>query len=433
MLAQEKVNLPPGTSFSNCWPYRATFHAYDSLASIIACSTYAKQEDFIRCGYGSFRCHDTLLCPLCCYSRLARTLLDEFGDAFVADRELFYIVASVSADPDETHRLIFRDYTGVDVQKVKTGGLAQPCIPENYGVLFTKADDLLQCRLIWDFIAEMIREFTGKGAGPCLSGVVAGPELAVRFQPLRVLPHANFLSWSSGFTVDDARRLRQYLRHKMRDCRRLKPGLYPAIACYRLVAADHLRAVTSYMCKPIDLAAAYGAAAERVEYEPTHMIALNAQTNAFLYRLPLVFHRLPRIVRYGACHSSSRSYFGYVTEWRQQQRERDAGRRRDRQDVYDPFDQPGYSPYRSSLGKWEVHTAHHLERKVLPYRSRYPFWKLKFETPPPVPPTIPPTATAALPAKNAVVPEDGANLNHPDIPASSNATAPMGSQPAPTT
>ena len=120
--AEQKIN-PLGTNFSRYWAYRTAYHNYDSLASIIACSSYGKREDFIRCCYCSFRCYDTLLCPLCCYWRLARTLHDEFGDAFSADREVFYIVVSVSTDPDETHGLIFRDCTAPDVQQLKVNAV----------------------------------------------------------------------------------------------------------------------------------------------------------------------------------------------------------------------------------------------------------------------------------------------------------------------
>ena len=428
-FANEKVTLPPGSSFSKYWPYQNQHHGYAALASIISCSTYAKKEDLIRCGYSSFRCQDTLLCPLCCYWRLSQRLLDEFGNAFTADREVFYIVLSLSADPDETQRLLFRDCSETDIHQIKAHGLTEPCSPAHYGVPFATSDDLLQSRLVWSFIAEAIAEFTGKGGGKCFHGLVGGPELAFRFSPLRVLPHANFLAWSPGFSADDARELRKSIRQRMRDCRRLKRGLYPAIACYRLGSADDLRAVAGYMCKPIDLASAYEAAADLADYAPAHMIALNAQTNTFLHRQPLVFHRLPRIVRYGACNASSRSYCGQVTEWRLKQRARNAERRRYRETLSDCFDQPGYRPYRSVLEKWEAHAKHHLEREIFPRHSRFYYWNLKYETPPPPPPRIPISTDTGQLGMKVAAPRDGAHIVHVDIIPSENPTAPIGAQP----
>ena len=428
-LANEKVTLPPGTSFRKFWAYQKQHHGYDALASIIASSSYAKKEDFIRCGYSSFHCQDTRLCPLCCYQRLSQRLVEEFGNTFAADREVFFIVASVSSDPDETRRLTFQNGSSTDIHQIKAPGLAEPRSPAHYGVPFETTPDLLQCRLVWSFIAEAIHELTGTGRGACFSGVVGGPELAVRFQPLSVLPHSNFLAWSPGFSADDARKLRKSIRQKMRDCRRLKPGLYPTIACYRLGSADDLRAVASYMCKSIDLASAYEAAADLANYAPAHMIALNAQTNTFLHRLPLVCHRLPRIVRYGACNASSRSYFGQVTEWRLLDRARNAEWRRDRQEVYDVFDQPGYRPYRSVLEKWEQHIQHRMRNHVLALHSRFYYWNLKYETPRPPPPRIPISTDTGQLGMKVAAPRDGAHIVHVDILPSEHPTAPIGAQP----
>src|SRR5208283_629847 len=118
---------------------------YDATAGIICCSKYSRAEDFAHCGERSFNCGDTHLCPRCSYRRLARPLLDEFGNAFTADNEVWYIVLSLSSDPDETHRLIFRDLDGGDLQNLKHRNLAPSIGPDDYGVGFANHEDVMIC------------------------------------------------------------------------------------------------------------------------------------------------------------------------------------------------------------------------------------------------------------------------------------------------
>jgi hypothetical protein len=328
-IANDKITLPLGSSFDNYWGKQSAWHKYDILASVIACSTYARREDLIRCGYCSFRCRDTWFCPLCCYRGLAWTLLDEYGDAFSADNQVWYLVLSLSADPDESHRLIFHNNDGVDLHQLRAKNLAPAFNSDNYGIPFTTEADVALCRRLWQIIADTVKRFTGSGPSQMFSGVVGGPELAIRLQPLRVLPHCNYIVWTPGFSVDDARKLRRHMRKLMRDCRPLKKcGLYPSLACYRIPTAEDLRSIVKYMCKPIDLAQAYLSASELVNYEPTKMISLNIETNNFLQNLPLVFRRLNRISRFGRCCAVHHQYFGQVTPYRRRKRDRDAERRR---------------------------------------------------------------------------------------------------------
>ena len=165
-------------------------------------------------------------------------------------------------------------------------------------------------------------------SGKNLTGVVGGPELSVIFRPLRVLPHANFVLWSSSFTVDNARTLRRLIREKMKNCRRLKLKLFPSVGCYRLVSRDDLRNVLRYLSKPIDLASAYCTAAGIANYAPAEMAILNGEMNRLLRNLPIAFFRVRRIERHGACHGGSRGYFGHRTPERNARRERESQRQR---------------------------------------------------------------------------------------------------------
>lgn len=328
-VVQNKIALPYGTDFSAGWAKLVDWKDYDRLASILICAGYRKVQDFVCCGWQRFRCQD-LLCPRCSYHRLIQPLHEEFGDRFAVDREVWYIVTSLSTNPDEASRFHFRDLGPSHCALNKTGcNIAQPCPPEQFGLPFTTPHDLIQHRKIWDLMSDSIREVTGTGRGMVFSGAVGGPELAVQFQPLRALPHANFLVWSPGFSADVARKLRRLLREKLRNCRSVsKLHLYPAVACYRLGSPDDLRRVISYVSKPIDLATAYTMTADRIGCEPHQMVELNCETKLFLENLGVIFHRLPRIMRFGACHASHSNYFGQVTPWRQQQRERAAERRK---------------------------------------------------------------------------------------------------------
>ncbi len=381
-IAQEKVTARHGTAYGSYWAKQAAWNGYDSLAGILALSSYGKREDFVRCGYSRFLCNDRLACPRCCHRLLRGPLLDEFSNAFTAASEVFFIVVSLSVDPDETHRLIFRDIDESDLHQIRGRGVVQPCIPEHYGTDFITADDLLRCRLLWGFFIEAIRELTGSKPGQPFIGVVGGPELAVRLHPLRVLPHANFIVWSAGFCIEDARKLRKSIRDKMCNSRRIHDGLYPALACYRLAGAEDLGRVLGYMCKPIDLAGDYINAAERVSFETSAMEALNTETNLFLKHLPLVFARLPRIGRYGQCSASHRSYFGHVTEWRKAKRQRDAERRKAGcwgQSEPRWRDPATWQPGRSALENWQAFVTQELTRPKQARHSRFHYWRRAYE------------------------------------------------------
>lgn len=326
--AQRKFSGGVGSAYGVQWAKLKAVRSYDKTLSLVICGHYPRREDLARCGFLNFSCHDRLLCPRCCSRFLGKRLADEFGNVALRGMQVFYICISLTPNPDEATRFKYRDFERADRDEVKGTKLATPCDPDQYGIPFQTMDDVEQARLVCNLISEVIHDFTGTGKLQRFLGVVGGPELAVQFNPLRVLPHCNFIIWSDSFTVDDARELRRLVRQKMRDCRRLKLRRFPSVACYGLRTRDDVRAVLSYSLKPIDLAAAYTRAAERVDYVPSAMTTLNADAKAFLNRLPDVFHQLPRVTRHGCCHPNARGYIGHTTAYRAARREREAERRR---------------------------------------------------------------------------------------------------------
>lgn len=373
-VVSEKIKAPVGSSFTNYWAKQAAWNQYGSTASIITRSTYAGAEDFVRCGYASFRCHDRLLCPLCCYSKLAGPVIDEFGDRFTADAGVYYIVLSLSSNPEETQRLIFKDVGEDEFRDLRhRDAVADGSLIPDYGLPFQTDDDLRDVRILSNFYADAIKEVTDGGRG-IFSGAVGGPELAVRFGPLRVLPHANYICWSPGLSIDDVRELRRFIREKMRNCRSLQTKLLPSVACYRLRTPDDLRRVIGYILKPIDLAVAYTSAAERVSYSPAALAQLNLDINTFLKNLLDVFWCLHRVARYGRCNAAHRQYFGHVTERRLAQRARNAERR--------AAARPGKTSATHDVSRWEQHHQDQIDRPVRPRWSRFSHWHERYERPP---------------------------------------------------
>ena len=390
-VAMEKIKLTTGSSFDGYWAKQAAWQDYGSLASIIACSGYAKAEDNIHCGYSSYSCHDRLFCPRCCYNRMSRQVNEEFGDAFDADNEVYYIVFSLSSNPDETQRFIFKDVGNDEFHNLKHLGTTDGVTSHDYGLPFQEGCELGVCRILWNLYAEAIREFSGNKPGKLFSGVVGGPELALRLGPLRVLPHANYICWSPGLAADGVRKLRTFIRDKMRNCRRLKTKLFPSVACYRLRTSEDLRRVIGYIFKPIDLAAAYVSAAERVNKMAVELERLNIETNIFFKNVLEVFWHLPRVARYGRCSANHRDYFGHVSAYRLAIRERDAARR---------ASPSSRKPRRKSKAQdsewWWRRVLGQFEPPSRPCGSRFSYWKHMNERPPPRPgarTTLKPAAT----------------------------------------
>lgn len=309
------------------WKRQKAFVSYDETASIIAMSGYEGRRNFCRCGFHSFRCGDRVLCLRCCYKLLAESALAEFGAAFDACEEVYYIVLSLSGEADERKRIIFKDLTKSEMQQIKARGCFEQGKIINYGIPFSAPEDVLDARIYWDIFARAIREFTGRRKP--LAGAFGGPELSVRFTPLGALPHANYVAFSDGLTSDDVRALRRTIRRQLRGCRGITHRMYPKVSVYRLLSKGDLREVIDYIFKPIGIAIPYALSAHKLNYQPGWMCSLNDDVNTFLDNVVFAFDGLDRMNRYGVCSPSARkNYIGVVTEDRLERRKVDAQRRK---------------------------------------------------------------------------------------------------------
>ena len=347
--AYDRVNYNRRDGSPGYWKRQKAWADYDATASIIALSSYERQDDFLRCGYQRYSCQDRLLCLRCVYNLLAEPALVEFGDAYGSDRECFFIVLSLSREPDERKRLIFTDLTKSDMQQIKRRGQFEQGLLDNYGIRFTDPEDVLQARIYWQIFGDAIHEVTDRRVrrGKLFSGAFGGPELSVRFMPLAVLPHANYVCWSPGICADDVRRLRRIVRDKLRGCRRIKPGLYPHVAVYRILSADDLKRVIKYIFKPIALAFVYMLTASKLDRDPEQLERLNAQVNVFLENIDGAFYQMDRMNRYGFCNANSDdAYVGVVSEARRARRLADTVRRtgKKREQAALKENLPGYDP-----------------------------------------------------------------------------------------
>jgi len=324
----KKVNFELASGEPGYWNNQREWKEYDRTAAIVALSTYDNREAFCGCGFRGYSCGDPL-CTRCCYNLRAEPAWREYQRAFTtADNECFLVVISLSRQKDEKLRLIFKDLTKSEMQQIKLSGRAELDRPE-YGIAFDGAEPEAETQAYWRIYHQVMHEFTGHGK--LFSGAFGGPELAVRFLPLRVLPHANYVVWSSGFSSDDLRLFRRALREKLRGSRQITPGIYPKITVYRIMAKRDFKAVVEYIFKPIDVGCAYSVAAEAVNYEREQLLRLNFETDCFLEELPVVFNGVHRMNRFGFCSANSSDYVGMVTPERQERRMKDAERRKRRQ------------------------------------------------------------------------------------------------------
>jgi hypothetical protein len=260
-------------------------------------------------------------------------------------------VISLSRESDETKRLIFKDLTKSEMEQIKISGCAEQEQLDNYGIPFTGPAPDLECQAYWRIFHDVIHEFTGRGK--LISGAFGGAEMSVRFLPLAVLPHANYIAWSPGLCSDDVRRLRRALRNKLRGSRTITSGLYPKVSVYRILAKPDYQTVIKYIFKPIDVGFAYSVAADAAKHEPQALARLNFQTDCFLEDLPVAFAGIHRMTRFGFCSASSSQYVGVVTAERQERRMKDAERRKRRQEKAAEIRKlfPDYQPHRYRITK----------------------------------------------------------------------------------
>jgi hypothetical protein len=368
--AYNKVNYDLADGSPGYWKRQKLWKDYDSTASIVALSSYENQHDFLRCGFHGYSCSDRLLCLRCTYNLMAKPALVEFSNAFHADNEVYFVVTSLSREPDERKRLIFKDLTKSEMQQIKLQGQFEQGKLNNSGVPFEAPHQVLDAQIYWDIFAQAIHAFTGRGKP--FSGAFGGPELSVRFMPLAVLPHANYITWSPGLSADDVRELRRVIREKLRGCRRLTSKLRPKVAVYRIQSRTDLRHVIKYIFKPIALAYVYSLTAQNLDYRSADMMQLNDQVNVFLESMVLAFSGVNRMNRYGTCSpsSGSKNYIGFVSPQRQRRRKQDAKRRRlkraEAQRIRKMF--PEYHPHRrrqSKRDKWDTFVMRAFYRQAV--------------------------------------------------------------------
>jgi len=214
------------------------------------------------------------LCLRCCYKQRAEPLLREFRRAFRKENACYYLVISLSREQEESKRLILRDLDQEQQEQIKRSGCFEQGKLTDYGIKMVNTDveDYeLVCQTYWRIFGEVLHGFTGKKSKQLFVGAFGGPELSVRFMPLAVLPHANYIVFSAGLCIDDVRRFRQELSRRLRNSRLVERGLYPKLAIYRLKEPKDFSAVVKYMFKPIDVGLAYGMAAEADNGHPDYL------------------------------------------------------------------------------------------------------------------------------------------------------------------
>jgi hypothetical protein len=358
-----KVNYVLASGEAGYWNNQRKWKEYDRTAAIVTLSKYDNRDAFCSCGLcgDGYSCGDPL-CTRCCYNLRAEPAWREFQRAFAtAENECFLVVLSLSRQKDEKLRLIFKDLTKSEMQQIKLSGRAELDQPE-YGIAFDEAAPQAETQAYWRMFQQVMHEFTGRGK--LFSGAFGGPELAVRFLPLRVLPHANYVVWSSGLSGDDLRSLRRALREKLRGSRQITPGMYPKVTVYRIMAKPDFKAVVEYIFKPIDVGCAYSVAANKVNYEKEPLVELNFQTDCFLEELPVVFEGVHRMTRFGFCSATSSNYVGVVTPERQERRMKDAERRKERQkeaaEIRKLF--PEYKPHKRNLTRQQRDDQRQMRR-----------------------------------------------------------------------
>jgi hypothetical protein len=322
-ILKNKLHRPYEYYFTDIWQKYTRTIGYDQTASILARSDYVLAFDFLNCGCKGFSCGNRFLCPRCCFGKYGGRLADEFGHAIADDRMVHYIVLSLSRDPNEERRLKVGNFESTDRDRLRGASLAEKLLANEYGLPFDSSEDIDHCIRLWRIFAEVIDDMTGNAHCSRFSAAVGGPELAVHFSAFRVLPHYNLVVWSPDFSEDIARELRSRIRTKMRNSRvfrRFEESIFPVVACFRLRTSDDLGHVLKYSMKPIAIADAYTAAADRGDREDKYMKELNSDVKTFFQNLPVVFAGTRRIERFGACHSQNKFYLGVWSEHQFNQR-----------------------------------------------------------------------------------------------------------------
>jgi hypothetical protein len=326
-VVYKKVHYERQDGEPGYWNNQRVWSNYDARASILTLSYYEKRVSFCLCGYRrkdgkSSGCGDVTFCPRCCFNLRTEPILEEYGEAFGADREAWFITLAPSRDVRERTRLIYKDLTQSEMEQIKVDGLLQ--IYENPALKFLEAEHYTQCQAYWDIFKRVMEEAVEEG---WLSGFVGAPELAVRFRPLGVLPHSHYVAFSPGFCSDNLRAMRRLAKAFIRHCRRISDKMHPSLAAYRITTQEDYQAVLKYCFKPIPIEQAYERAAIGLNYAPASMRVLNEEVNVFMEGVDLAFYFVCRVHRKGICQALSEHYCGHVTPVREKKRERERDQR----------------------------------------------------------------------------------------------------------
>ena len=327
------------------WNNQAAWDHYDKRACLIGHSTYYHRASICLCGYPrrdgkNSGCGDVSFCPRCNYNLRRGPMLAEFGDSFAAALEVLFVTLSLSRDPAEASRLVYKDLTKSDWAQIAKHGLTQPYRKRDL-LPFQEPEECSQCQVYWRLFNKAMKQAQKQRR---ISGAFGSLELAVRFRPLGVIPHAHYAAFSSGFSSDYARELRRTLKRLIRQTRRLTTKLHPSVAIYRICTPEDYRRVIKYVYKPVKVEQAYDFAAELVDHENDQMELLNREVNYFVEGLDGVFMGIQRTLRCGICSPRAHGYCGIVTPERQEEREAAAAyrKRKKAQIAKLEADLPGY-------------------------------------------------------------------------------------------
>ena len=297
------------------WNNQCSWREYDSLSAILVRANFAKKESFVMCGWPrkdglASYCRQVRFCPRCNHVFRRQPILDEYGDAFSKEQEVWFLTLSLTRETDEKRRFVYKDLEERDWEQITERGATDGCLHTKPALPFDSGADYLQCAKYLKIMQRVMKEFSDAKR---FRGAVGAAEVATWFQPLSVIPHMHYVVFASSFSEDDARDLRRRLKDLIRNSRGVADKMQPSVACYRLPASADLRRVLAYCFKPIALNVAYKVALCRGEYSVRRLDALNEELDMFLEGFEVVFTEVLTVHRLGICNPCADEYCGVVT------------------------------------------------------------------------------------------------------------------------
>jgi hypothetical protein len=301
---------------------------------------YDRANDVIQCGHGRHRCKEAGLCPRCSFLR-GTDLVQEFG-TLRWDRAAYYVVFSFD---NESKRLILN---GCDLASRTGTGTTRSSGTSKW--LPVSSDLPKAAKLIWSIGRDALR-VRAKELGFC--GGLVSPELAVRFNRLRFLPHSNAFVWTENAIDEDVwwKVLESYSNtiRKVPEC----SALFGSVSIRSVQSSEHLAQLLRYSTKAIAIAEEYAATAEQSKNDPESMRSLNREVCELFKILPRCFSYVPRPVYLGGCRKASANYFGYETEYRRRLREKNAARLKSKPPRKRPGSKKKWKPRKSTYQYYE--------------------------------------------------------------------------------